>query len=182
MGTYGRAVGEGGQHCIGVPDAPGLGWSEGFATWFSSDLREDPIYFDKQQGSMFWLDISTRTGYAWVRPSAADGMLQDIDENEISAMLWDMSATQAIGHAPMDKALSSARMTKAPFARGYTLHGWDVDNSCQRINIEDSGESTTCVADFLDALVCGGVSAAVVDHATDPQTNYPYPSGAPLCQ
>jgi hypothetical protein len=182
MGTYGRSVGEGGTHCIGVPDAPGLGWSEGYATWFSADVREDPLYLDKQQGSMFWLDISQRTGYAWTRPTAGDGLLQDIDENEISAMLWDMATVQGIGHVPIDDALASPRMTAPPFARGYTLHGWDIDGSCHRINIQDSGESTTCFADLLDALVCGGVSAAVVDNATNPAVNYPYPSGAPLCQ
>src|SRR5262249_18438016 len=155
---------------------------EGFATWFSSDMRSDPIYFDKQHGSMFWLDISAREGYPWIRPTAGAGLLQDMDENEISAMIWDISGTQGVGHAAMDTARPSARLTMSPFGRGYTRHGWDVDSSCQRINIEDSGESTTCFADFLDALRCGGVQASVVDHATDPATNYPYPSGAPVCQ
>ena len=182
MGTYGFIVGEGGQHCIGVPDAPGLGWSEGWATWFSSDAREDPLYYDKQQGSFFWLDLSQRTGYAWVRPDAGDGLLQDIDENEISAMMWSLSSTQGLGHAPLDTALASKRMTAPTFARGYTRHTWDVDNTCHRVNIADSGESTTCFADFLDALRCGGVSAAKIDVATEPGTHYPYPSGAPLCQ
>src|SRR5262249_53176705 len=46
----------------------------------------------------------------------------------------------------------------------------------------DTGESTTFFADFLDALRCGGVSASMIDAATNPSVRYPYPSGTPRCR
>jgi hypothetical protein len=60
---------------------------------------------------------------------------------------------------------------------------WEVSSTtCQRFNVKDTGVSTTFFADFLDALVCNGVSAAVVNAAANPAVNYPYPSGVPLCR
>ncbi len=185
MFTFGRSVGEGGRHCFGVVSAPGLAWSEGWATWFSSDARDDPEYVDKQGGTMFWLDISDRStsGSAWPRPQAAKGLLQDTYENEVSAMMWRLSEGQGLGRAPLDAALATSRMTVGPFERGYTRQTWDThDMTCARINIEDTGESTLFFADFLDALRCNGTSKATIDAVTEPATRYPYPSGSPICR
>jgi hypothetical protein len=184
MGTYGRSVGEGGRHCFGVPSAPGLAWSEGWATWFSSDARGSSMYVDKQGGTMLWLDIATRntSRSAWPRPTASRGLLQDIYENEVSWMMWNLSATQSLGNEPLDRALATVRMTAPPFERGYTRHTWDVNDRCERENIEDSGESTTHFADFLDAMRCAGVARTAIDGATDPTVHYPYPSGSPMCR
>ena len=87
------------------------------------------------------------------------------------------------GHVRLiDTALASSRMTSPPFSRGYTRQNWDTDDrTCARINIEDTGESTTFFGDFLDALRCGGVARATIDAVTEPGTRYPYPSGSPLC-
>jgi hypothetical protein len=184
MGTFGRSVGEGGRHCFGVPSAPGLAWSEGWATWFSADARSNPVYVDKQGGTMFWLDISSRStsGSAWPRPSASRGLLQDIYENEVSWMMWQLSSTQGLGNQPLDAALASERMTVGPFERDYTRHTWDVDMRCQRVDIEDTGQSTTHFADFLDALRCDGVARSAIDAVTEPATRYPYPAGSPACR
>jgi hypothetical protein len=184
MFTFGRSVGEGGRHCVGVPSAPGLAWSEGWATWFSSDARGDAVYVDKQRGTMFWLDVSDRStsGSPWPRPVASRGLGQDVYENEVTSMLWNLSATQGVGRAPVDAALASARMTEAPFERGYTRHTWDTDGSCARFNISDTGESTTQFADLLDALECGGVTRTQIDAATQPQTRFPFPSASPRCR
>jgi hypothetical protein len=172
MASYGHPVGEGGPHTIGQPATPGLAWSEGYATWFSSDARQDSLYFDKQptpQGSAtFWLDIADRgtSGSPWPRPVAAAGLYQNIYENEVSAMMWNLSATQGLTHGPLDQALASPRMTIPPFLRGY---------------VTPYGQNTTFFADFLDALVCAGTPAPSVDVATDPLVHYPYPSTSPLC-
>lgn len=183
MASYGHPVGEGGRHCFGVPTAPGLAWSEGYATWFSADARGEPRYVDKQQGTLFWFDISDRTssGIPWPRPLAADGLDQDLYENEVAAMLWAIAEPGGVGRAAFDAALSGPRMTVSPFARGYTRHGWDVDGACARVGIVDSHVSTTQLADFLDAVVCDGADPGAIDAATEPATFYPYPSGAPLC-
>ena len=186
MFSFGRAVGEGGSHCVASPDTPGLAWSEGFATWFSSDARGSSLYVDKQFGTTFWFDIGARSYYdnlLWKRAVAAAGLTQLMDENEISAMMWNISKVQAMGHSPLDTALTSARMKTPPFERGYTAETSSFDTStCTRSNVQSTGVSTTYFADFLDALVCDGVSATVVNSATNPNVNFPYPSGAPRCR
>ena len=168
MASYGHEVGEGGPHFFGQPASPGLAWSEGWATWFSSDARQDPIYFDKQHGTSFWVDISDRSASdsPWPRPAASLGLYQPIYENEISAMMWSLSATQGLTSAPLDAALASPRMTVPPFLRGYTT---------------PAGINTTFFGDFLDALDCAGLGPAAIDAATDPFVHYPYPSLGPVC-
>lgn len=168
MASYGHPVGEGGPHIFGVPTTPGLAWSEGWATWFSSDLRGSPVYFDKQNGTAFWFDLSYRAASngLWPRPNASYDLYQDIYENEISAMMWSLSSTQGLGSARLDAALSGPRMTRWPFLRGYAT---------------PYGLNTTFFGDFLDALVCDGLAPGIVDAATEPRAFYPYPSANPLC-
>jgi hypothetical protein len=185
MFTFGRSVGEGGRHCFGVPSAPGLAWSEGFATWFSADARDNPEYVDKQGGTMFWINIGARSssGSAWPRPVAARGLLQDTYENEVSTMMWLLSKNQGLGRMPFDRALADVRMTRTPFERGYTRQTWTTNaQTCVRENIQDTGQSTTFFADFLDALRCNGVTRATIDAVTEPATRFPYPAGSPLCR
>jgi hypothetical protein len=97
-------------------------------------------------------------------------------------MMWQLSAVQGVGNEPFDAAMASARMTVPVFERGYTRHTWDTNAQCARINVEDTGESTTHFADMLDALRCGGVARSAVDAVTEPGTRYPYPAGSPICR
>jgi hypothetical protein len=185
MEAYGTSPNEGGQHFLGKPTFPGQAWSEGWATWFSSDVRDDPIYLDKQGGGMFWLDLSLHeygTG-PFVRPSptSPDGLLQKLDENEVSAMLWTISRSSTSASDAVFNALASPRMKETPFGRGYTRHTWDFDADNQFINVVDTGESRPCFADVLDALNCAGFSRAALDEATQPATHYPYDSNLPIC-
>jgi hypothetical protein len=182
MATFGRSVGEGGVHCLGVPTSPGLAWSEGFATWFGCDLLGSPLYVDKQDGTFFWLDLARRDGDApWPRPLAQRGLEQDIYELEISAMMWRLVEDDPGHRARFDRALASPRMTVPPFERGYHVHAWDTDG-CTRTDIQDTGVSTTHFADFLDAARCLGVPGAAVDAVTEPELHYPYPSESPRCR
>lgn len=185
MASYGTSPLEGGPHFIGNPTFPGQAWSEGYATWFSSNLRNDSYYVDKQNGSMFWLNIDAR-GYQgsrpWQRPSPSLGLLQRIDENEVSAILWRLSLVRAWGTASIDRALASRQLNTPPFARGYTQHLWEVNRDTgQLYNVQDTRISRPMLADFLDAMRCEGYPAQAVDAATEPATAYPYPSNAPLC-
>jgi hypothetical protein len=183
MSSYGRSPGEGGPHTVGKPTFPGQAWSEGFATWFSSDIRTDPLYYDKQSNSMFWLDLEARSysgGTPWQRATPSGGLLQMMDENELAAILWQIRSPTTESDE-LYTALASTRMTHPPFARGYTRHVWELDANRDPINAIDTGESAPCLADFLDALNCAGFSRTIIDAATDPTTSYPYPSSAPLC-
>jgi hypothetical protein len=187
MSTFGHSPGEGGPHCVGVATFPGQAWSEGWATGFSSVIRSDAKYYDKQRGAFFWLDLDARSdsfaGDTWQRPSATaeDGVLQLIDEFEVSAMIWDLHDEGGVSMSTLLDALSGPLMTTAPFNRGYTRHSWTIGNACVQENVIDSHSSQPMFADYLDALLCGGVSESVVDAVTVPDTYYPYPSGAPLC-
>jgi len=184
MFSFGRSPNEGGQHCFGVPTLPGQAWSEGWATWFSSDAREEPLYYDKQNGSMFWFSIDTRQysgNMPWQRAIPSLGLLQNMDENEVSSIMWGLSSVHGLQHDPIDRALSSRRLTVAPFGRGYYTHTWDVDSQCQQMNVVETLDSAPMFADFLDALVCNGVDVNVVDAVTEPTQHYPYPSNSPTC-
>lgn len=193
MASFGFPGIEGGQHCLGWPDPPGMAWSEGFATWHSSDVRNNPVYYDKQSGSMFYLDLAARSyspGHnAWSRPAPAAGLLQDLDENELAAMLWSLSNSSPGADASLFSALASPRMTTRMLAallgnqanlRGYTQHTWS--SACPIAGRQDLAHPIPALPDFLDALVCGGFSTGAVNAATNPTTAYPYPTASPLCQ
>lgn len=182
MWSYGVSPNEGGEHCLGLPTSPGQAWSEGWATGFSSILRESSVYWDKQQGSMFWFDVGERhyEEVAWQRPKASRGLLQDIDENEVAAMLWSLASDANVGPDNTLLGLRTANVTGTDFARGYTRHVWDMNN-CRRLSYFDTGESAPMFADYLDGLVCGGVPATAIDDTTNPGASYPYPSKQPLC-
>ncbi len=182
MASYGTSPGEGGTHYFSQPTFPGMAWSEGFATWFGGFVRSDPLYLDKQGGTMVWFDIAARqySGHTWQRPKAADGLLQRMDENEAAAMLWTLSGAGAAGKPILD-GLASRQMNTSPWGRGYTRHTWTA--TPQGItNVRDTGEPAPCIADEFDAMMCAGFPAAAMDAATDPQTHYPYPSSSPICR
>jgi hypothetical protein len=182
MWSYGFAPNEGGQHCLGLPTAPGQAWSEGWATGFSSILRGSSVYYDKQQGSMFWFDLAARQydQAEWQRPRANAGLLQQIDENEVAAMIWALSEDPQVGAENALAGLVTPSVTEPDFKRGYTRHVWDMDE-CRRIGYYDTGESSPMFADYLDGLVCGGIPAAAIDRVTSPKQYFPYPSSKPLC-
>ena len=184
MASFGTSPNEGGQHCIGETTWPGQAWSEGWATGFSSIVRNNGIFYDKQNGSMFWLDLDAHqySGVtAWQRPTPSGGLLQYMDENEVAAMLWSLNGRTDVGANVLFTALGSTRMTTSPFARQYTRHTWSMTAQCERGAAVDTYESAPMVADFMDALRCSGIPAAAIDAVANPTTYYPYPSNSPLC-
>lgn len=184
MSHYGTSPNEGGTHYLGVPQHPGLAWSEGWATAFSSMVRDNPIYFSSQSGGMFWFDIDARQyGFAvpWRRATPGGGLLQKVDENEVAAMVY--AAWEEIGLSSVMNALQSPRMNRSPFARGYTTRYWeDVNAQGEPEPWEDTGQSAPMFADFADALVCGGfISRTAMNAITRPTQFYPYNASSPLC-
>lgn len=186
MQSFGVMPNEGGQHCVGVPTLPGQAWAEGWATGFSSLARGESLFYDKQEGTMFWIDLASRAYSSgdWLSPTPSKGLLQDMDENEVASMIWRIASQPTVNSAdPMLDALASTRLLSAPFARGYSRHTWGIsDEFCDRVDVKDTGQSVPMVADFLDALRCGGVSSAAIDAVVNPTTSYPYPSATPLCK
>ncbi|MEZ4392278.1 MAG: hypothetical protein R3A48_14405 [Polyangiales bacterium] len=164
MASYGVSPREGGTHYLNTPESPGLAWSEGWATWHGAALQNDPLILSRRNGFMFWFDLAARrlsSNRAWARPSATGPLTQPIAENEVSAILWALApAPRTAVHA----ALSSPRMTRSPFLRGYR---------------NPQGTNVPYLADFLDALRCGGLPASAITPAVGP---YPYDPARPLCQ
>ena len=97
--NYSRDDSPGGSHYIGQPIAPPFAWSEGWATFFALSTfsrwaeEPDPLYWDIQGGSSFWIDYGTAdvsAGSAITPPDPEGAMDQDLDENWVGIMLWDM--------------------------------------------------------------------------------------------
>jgi len=182
MESFGRSPNEGGLHCLGVPTFPGQAWSEGWATAFSSLARNSSVYYDKQNGAMFWFDLELRRysgANLWQRPSASSGLFQVMDENEVAAMLWELALDPAVGRASVLAALATSRLTVPPFGRGYTTRQWDP--VCPPLEYNFTNESAPMLADYLDSLVCQGAPATAIDNVTSPTEFYPYPSNLPIC-
>ncbi len=181
MASHGTSPQEGGQHFVGLPTFPGQAWSEGWATWFSSDARGSPRYYDRQGGTMFWVDLDAREPAwgEWVRASPGEGLLQRLEENEVAAILYRLG-TGAPSRQPLYEALASPAMNTPPWARGYRRHKWRVEDG-KVVDVVQTQEPAPSLADFLDAMMCRGFPAPVMDAATEPALAYPYPSAAPLC-
>jgi hypothetical protein len=179
MASYGTVPDEGGPHTLGVPTFPGQAWSEGWATFFSSDVRRSSHYYDKQDGSMFWVDLAEAQGFT--APDPDRGLLQRLDEAAVGAILY--RASQALGTSqPLYGALAAPQLNRSPWARGYRRHTWRMDADGSYVDVVRTDVPAPALPDFLDALACGGgVSRAVLDTATQRRTGYPYPSEAPLC-
>ncbi len=184
MSSFGVSPGEGGRHCLGTPTYPGQAWSEGWATAYSTILRGEPRFYDKQDGTFFWSDISAREfsgGYPWKRPVPSGGVYQKVIEDEISAMLWDLN--ERLGEAALFAALESPRMTSAPYGRSYTRTVWDPGGTygCDQVNVSVTDTPAPMFADYLDALACAGAAASEIDAVTSPDTRYPYDATRPIC-
>jgi hypothetical protein len=184
MQSFGVSPQEGGPHCLGVPTFPGQAWSEGWATAYSSIARGSELYYDKQNGTMFWIDLSARaySSGTWVKPKPADGLLQKMDENEVAAIVWQLAGQSALGTDAVVQALAKPRMISSAWPRGYTRRTWSLTPLCEARKVEDTGEPVPMLAEYLDALRCNGAPASTIDAVVSPSTSYPYPSAAPLCE
>ena len=101
-------------------------------------------------------------------------------------MLWRITTSNAAActgnSCPMYIALASPHMRAGYFPRGYTRHlGGMLDTSGNAYGAYDTYDPAPFLADYLDALECNGFDRTAIDNATDPFTNYPYPSASPLC-
>jgi hypothetical protein len=184
MATFGVSPGEGGRHCLGTPTYPGQAWSEGWATAYSAILRDEPRFYDKQEGTFFWSDVGAREFLGRLpleAPGAERGCLPEDDRGRDlgDALGPERGARRA-------RALRGARepaMTTAPYGRGYTRTVWEPGGTygCDQVNVSVTATPTPMFADFLDALVCAGATASVIDGVTSPDTHYPYDATRPLC-
>lgn len=177
MSWQGIAMNEAGPHYTTYPVNPGMAWSEGWASYLSSSLRDSPLYYDKQDGDFFWLNIGARTTsdhLDWWTIEADEGLTQLMLEFNVSRMLW-LLEDQVGGRAQVWSAMSEVTP-----GRGYTARYWSNPNYPNVYS--DTGEPQSYVADFFDAVLCGDhATADDVDAVTLPDEEYPYPSDSPIC-
>jgi len=83
--VYGGTDSPGGSHNGSAVD-PRLGWSEGWATYFSSSARGNRFYMDSNSGGGFGDDLEVSVTMA----NAGGSMSQNVSENMVSQMLWDV--------------------------------------------------------------------------------------------
>lgn len=84
--TVGRSDSPGGFH-DGSPTDPRLAWSEGFSTYWSMAAINMPFYGDSNSGGGWGYNAETSNEGA---PQPTGNMSQQVGENLITEILWDM--------------------------------------------------------------------------------------------
>jgi hypothetical protein len=87
--TVGRSDSPGGPH-DGSPTDPNLGWSEGFATYWSMVLNGGPIYVDTNAAGGWSFNGDTS-----VTDAQGSGIAQDVSEDMVTEILWDVGDSAA---------------------------------------------------------------------------------------
>lgn len=161
MDAYSLSPREAGQHWLTKPEPPGQAWSEGWATYYGQSMMQNPIYFDLQEGTAFWVDSSAPMSSAPM-PDPNGPIDQEIGEMVVTAMLWHLFDENGSGADAWDQAdlgqqaiwdaFTSERVTNTTYNRGY--HKVDF-------------------VDMLDALRCQGAPAGAVLSVTD-HYGFPY--------
>lgn len=201
MRSYGTSPNEGGSHTLTCATFPGQAWSEGYATWHSAAVRNQPRLEDKQQGGFFWFDIGSRTYFPLsasamsINGSGGTNLLAEIDENAVAAILWYISNSRQTGTKEIFNTISSSHMNTTPWPRGYTRRTWSVGTGCTKTNVVNTGQPSMHVADGLDAMSCGGSpsqsnrvpASTILQSCSTPTSSsngqyYPYPSTTPICR
>jgi hypothetical protein len=174
MQSYTKSPGEGGVHFVDAASKPGLAYSEGYATFTGqaemsgTPSTVNPIYFTKQQGTSFWVDISKNSysGGPLELPDPNGPLDQNINENVVAGMFLSFWATsgahtsQGLGDAPVYKPLGTNRLRQnESFNRGY---------------------ATVDFVDYLDALKCSGNATDAQIAAVADGVGYPW-DNAPNC-
>jgi hypothetical protein len=176
--NYSRDDSPGGDHYVGYPVVPPFAWIEGWATFFSlstfSRWIGEPfsLYWDIQEGSSFWVDCARAlysSGDAMQRPDPDGGLAQDLDENYVSAMLWDLWDGADVAETGQDDG---------------TALGTDVvlrAIASDRFLSYDRGASGVDFVDFVDAVLCDGPQlASDVEGTVTGELGFPY-DDAPQC-
>jgi hypothetical protein len=113
----GRSDNPGGGH-DGTPDDPRLAWSEGFSTYFAMATRGVPIYMDSNSsGGWGWNGDDSITE----APEPAGTIGQDVSEDMISEILWDVGDAEITDDDPMTSAGHPAVLQVEIYLRTATL-------------------------------------------------------------
>jgi len=159
--VIGRSDSPGGDH-DGSPTNPTLAWSEGFATYFSMAMTDQPIYSDSNAGGGFAFNGDTSN----TKASAAAGLGQNVSEDMVTEILWDMSDAPAID----DDTVS-----------GTHLLVLAVEGFLKFASLRAIGTNGVDLVDFLDGWFInnGLTSCAGMRALVNVQRTFPYDYGSP---
>ncbi len=194
MASFGTSPNEGGTHYANTKVPPGMAWSEGWATFFSSMSRGDSVYYSQGGGGMFWLDLSAAEyddGGSLLPFSGSSSLVQFMDENRVAAALWQAAEQtqepfKALGNTAFWSALASTQMNQPPYTRTYFRTIWDdvTPGGGGEYNATYTGVESTDVLvpsfpSYLDALLCAKPSLkSKLQQSTSP---LPFPFNNPIC-
>lgn len=195
MASYGTSPNEGGTHYLNTKVPPGMAWSEGWATFFSSMARGSGVYYDQGGNGMFWMDLGKlkyNDGNPLLPFTASGGLTQFMDENRVAAALWNSAVKSQEpfkdpGNQGFWKALTSNQMNNPPFTRPYNRQTWDTvtpkagtDLNAIYTGIKQTNMPATTFPAYLDALLCAAPQLkSAVTAAIAP---LPFPVNTPICK
>ncbi|MCB9738911.1 MAG: hypothetical protein H6747_06555 [Deltaproteobacteria bacterium] len=197
MASFGSSPNEGGTHYIGTKVPPGMAWSEGWATYFSSIARAVGVYFSGYSdgsGGLFWVDLGAKKGSS--KPmlpfEAGSPLVQFSDENRVSAALW--AASHKFGNPltnpinqPLLQGLRAKQLNDGVFTRGYFRQTWSNVQPTSTppfyatyFDLKQTSQPATTFYDYLDALLCKSPALATsMASATAPLS---FPFTKPTCK
>ncbi len=176
--NYSRDDSPGGPH-DGSPEIPPFAWSEGWASfssvanvsrWYGAPY---PLFWDKQQGFTYWIDYSDASVYGIMPlqlPSASGGIKQDLAEDVVASMLWNVWDGGDVPEAPGSEdgvGLGTAAVLKAISSSRF-IHG-------------DRGYKGADLVDFLDAAICANSGVAGGIESVMDAYGFPYDNN-PTCK
>lgn len=164
--TEGKSNSPGGAHS-GAPADPRLAWSEGFATYWACSVQNQPIYSDSNASGGFFDNIDTAT----TRANAANGLTQNVSENMVSQILWDLGDTTSKNGADDDMLSNADHLKVGNIQASYLLNA----------SLRNVGTQGVDLVDFLDGwfLKQGLSSCAGVRDIVTTKRLFPYDYAGP---
>ncbi len=162
--TQGRSDSQGGGH-DGSPTDPNLAWSEGFSTYLAMAVNGPPFYADSNSGGGWGYNAETSTEST---PQPGGTMSQDVSEDMVSAILWDL----ADGGATDDDPMIAGSHPRALRVQSAYLRSASLRNV---------GEPGVDLVDWLDGWFVGdGLSScAAVRAVVTAMRGFPYDYAGP---
>jgi hypothetical protein len=160
--SYGRSDSPGGGH-DGSPTDPNLAWSEGFSTYFSMVVNGGvPLYVDSNAAGGWSFNGDTS-----VTRAMGTGIAQDVSEDMVVEILWDLGDTSGGDDDPFTGAHLPVVEIQPAFLRTATLR--------------NVGEAGVDLVDFLDGFFVadGLTNCADVDSIVTVTRTFPYDYNGP---
>jgi hypothetical protein len=176
--SYSRDDSPGGTHYFGTAIAPPFAWSEGWASFFAVATisrwsgQPYPVYWDIQGSGTLWVNYASgKASGNLVAPDPEAGMYQNLDENWVAGMLWDLWDGGDVVE-PSEVNDGTALGTAAVLSGIVS----------QRFMNGDRGATGADFVDFVDSEAClfpslfSAIYSTVVEYL-----GFPY-DGEPSCQ